>query len=134
PLIFAVLASIAVAGFSMTVDPYDAAGSLPTEKAAEAPNLGGDAPPGEWHFYGRTRFGQRYSPLDQITVDNVAKLEPAWTYRTGDMRRPDDVTETTYQVTPLKIGDTLYLCTPHNLAIALDAASGKEKWRFDAKV
>ncbi|QDC00023.1 glucose/quinate/shikimate family membrane-bound PQQ-dependent dehydrogenase [Mesorhizobium sp. 8] len=134
PLIFAVLASIAVAGYSMSDDPYDLAGSLPTEKVAEAPNLGGDASPGEWHFYGRTQFGQRYSPLNQITVDNVAKLEPAWTYRTGDLRRPDDVTETTYQVTPLKVGDTLYLCTPHNLAIALDAATGKEKWRFDAKV
>ncbi len=134
PLIFAVLASIAVAGYSMSADPYDLAGSLPTEKLAEAPNLGGDVPPGEWHFYGRTEFGQRYSPLDQITVDNVTKLEPAWTFRTGDIRGPDDVTETTYQVTPLKIGDTLYLCTPHNLAIALDAATGKEKWRFDAKV
>jgi quinoprotein glucose dehydrogenase len=134
PLIFAVLASIAVAGYSMSADPYDLAGSLPTDKVAEAPNLGGAVPPGEWHFYGRTQFGQRYSPLDQITVDNVAELKPAWTYRTGDLRRPDDVTETTYQVTPLKVGDTLYLCTPHNLAIALDAATGKEKWRFDAKV
>lgn len=134
PLIFAVLASMAVAGYSMSTDPYDIAGSLPTDRVAETPDLGGDLPPGDWHFYGRTQFGQRYSPLDQINVGNVAKLQPAWTYRTGDLRRPDDVTETTYQVTPLKVGDTLYLCTPHNIAIALDAATGKEKWRFDAKV
>ncbi|WP_292456906.1 membrane-bound PQQ-dependent dehydrogenase, glucose/quinate/shikimate family, partial [Mesorhizobium sp.] len=87
-----------------------------------------------WHFYGRTPFGQRYSPLDQITPDNVAKLQPAWTYRTGDVKGPDDIGETTYQVTPLKIGNALFICTPHNFAIAIDAASGKEKWRYDPKI
>lgn len=133
-LIFAVLASLGVAGYSMSIDPYDIAGSLPTEKAAAEPNLGGDAPAGEWHFYGRTQFGQRFSPLDQITVDNVSRLKPAWTYRTGDVRKSTDVPETTYQVTPLKVGDTLYICTPHNYAIAIDAATGKEKWRFDPKI
>ena len=81
-------------------------------------------------YYGRTPYGQRYSPLDQITTDNVANLQPAWTYQTGDVKRPDDVGETTYQVTPLKVGDTLYICTPHNWAIALDAATGKEKWQL----
>ncbi|RVC67967.1 membrane-bound PQQ-dependent dehydrogenase, glucose/quinate/shikimate family, partial [Mesorhizobium sp. M2A.F.Ca.ET.046.02.1.1] len=93
-----------------------------------------DMPAGEWHFYGRTPFGQRYSPLDQITPDNVAKLQPAWTYRTGDVKGPDDIGETTYQVTPLKVGDALFICTPHNFAIAIDAASGKEKWRYDPKI
>ncbi|CDX38862.1 glucose dehydrogenase [Mesorhizobium sp. ORS 3359] len=134
PLILAVLASLAVAGYSMTADPHDIAGTLGTEKVAAAANLGGDMPVGEWHFYGRTPFGQRYSPLEQITPDNVAKLQPAWTYRTGDVKGPDDIGETTYQVTPLKIGDALFICTPHNFAIAIDAASGKEKWRYDPKI
>ncbi|AZO37623.1 MULTISPECIES: glucose/quinate/shikimate family membrane-bound PQQ-dependent dehydrogenase [unclassified Mesorhizobium] len=134
PLILAVLASLAVAGYSMTADPHDIAGTLGTEKVAAAANLGGDMPAGEWHFYGRTPFGQRYSPLDQITPDNVAKLQPAWTYRTGDVKGPDDIGETTYQVTPLKVGDALFICTPHNFAIAIDAASGKEKWRYDPKI
>ena len=62
---------------------------------------------------------------------NVANLQAGLDLPTGDVKRPDDVGETTYQVTPLKIGDTLYICTPHNFAIALDAATGKEKWRFD---
>ncbi|HRP77463.1 MAG TPA: glucose/quinate/shikimate family membrane-bound PQQ-dependent dehydrogenase [Aquamicrobium sp.] len=125
-----VLLSIAAAGYAMTVDTHDLAGSLPAERVASAP-LGGDVPDGEWHQYGRTPFGQRFSPLDQITVQNVSGLQVAWQYRTGDVRLPEDVGETTYQVTPLKVGNSLYLCTPHNWAIALDATTGREKWKFD---
>ncbi|MER8786508.1 glucose/quinate/shikimate family membrane-bound PQQ-dependent dehydrogenase [Mesorhizobium sp. M0983] len=134
PLILAVLASLGVAGYSMTTDPKDIAGQLNTDKVTPTAELGGNVPAGEWHYYGRTQYGQRYSPLDQITPENVANLQPAWTYRTGDVKGPDDIGETTYQVTPLKIADTLYICTPHNFAIAIDAASGKEKWRFDPQV
>ncbi|WEZ84028.1 glucose/quinate/shikimate family membrane-bound PQQ-dependent dehydrogenase [Rhizobium sp. 32-5/1] len=132
PLGLAVIASIIVAGYAMTQDPLDTIGSLPTEKVAAAPDLGGTVPDGDWHQYGRTPYGQRYSPLAEITPENVSKLTVAWQYQTGDVKRPDDVGETTYQVTPLKIRDTLYVCTPHNLAIALDAETGKEKWKFDA--
>ncbi|WP_432347229.1 glucose/quinate/shikimate family membrane-bound PQQ-dependent dehydrogenase [Shinella yambaruensis] len=132
PLAVAVLVSIGVAGFAMTQDPHDVAGSLPTDVVNATPALGGDVPAGEWHQYGRTPYGQRYSPLDQINTDNVGTLKVAWQYQTGDVKLPDDVGETTYQVTPLKIGDTLYMCTPHNWAIALDAATGKEKWKYDS--
>lgn len=129
----AVLLSLGVAGAAMLRDPYDKPGRLPG-MAVTAEPAPGDVPPGEWHHYGRTLHGQRYSPLSQITPENVGRLQVAWTYRTGDRRRPDDVTETTYQVTPLKVGDLLYLCTPHNFAIAIDAATGKERWRFDPQV
>ena len=132
PLGLAVLASILVAGYSMTQDPLDLAGELPVGTTAATPDLGGNVPDGDWHQYGRTPYGQRYSPLAQITPANVGDLEMAWQYQTGDVKRPDDIGETTYQVTPLKVKDTLYMCTPHNLAIALDAATGKEKWKFDA--
>jgi quinoprotein glucose dehydrogenase len=71
-------------------------------------------PAGDWRAYGRTPYGDRYAPLDQITTENVDRLEAAWTYHTGDTRRPSDPEETTYELTPLKVGDTLYLCTPHN--------------------
>jgi len=132
PLAVAVLVAIVVAGYSMTQDPHDLAGSLPKEIANATPALGGNVPAGEWHQYGRTQYGQRYSPLDQINADNVSTLKVAWQYQTGDVKLPDDVGETTYQVTPLKVGDTLYMCTPHNWAIALEAASGKEKWKYDS--
>ena len=132
PLAVAVLVAIGVAGFSLTQDPHDLAGDLPTDIVNATPALGGNVPAGEWHQYGRTQYGQRYSPLDQINTDNVGTLQVAWQYQTGDVKLPDDVGETTYQVTPLKIGDTLYMCTPHNWAIALDAGTGKEKWKYDS--
>ena len=132
PLAVASLVAIAVAGYAMTQDPHDLAGDLPTDIVNATPALGGNVPAGEWHQYGRTQYGQRYSPLDQINAQNVSTLKVAWQYQTGDVKLPDDVGETTYQVTPLKIGDTLYMCTPHNWAIALDAGTGKEKWKYDS--
>ncbi|CAN7260584.1 glucose/quinate/shikimate family membrane-bound PQQ-dependent dehydrogenase [Rhizobium leguminosarum] len=131
PLAVPVILAILVALYSMTTDPHDLAGELPKDTVAANPAFGGSVPDGEWHQYGRTAFGQRYSPLDQITAENVSTLKEAWRYQTGDVKRPDDVGETTYQVTPLKVKDTLYLCTPHNWAIALDAKTGKEKWKYD---
>ncbi|NSZ60343.1 glucose/quinate/shikimate family membrane-bound PQQ-dependent dehydrogenase [Agrobacterium tumefaciens] len=134
PLALSVLASIVVAGYSMAQDPHDTAGSLPQETASATPAYGGNVPEGDWHQYGRTPYGQRYSPLTQVNVENVSQLKEAWRYQTGDVKLPDDVGETTYQVTPLKIGNTLYICTPHNWAIAIDAATGKEKWKYDPNV
>ncbi|NKJ97412.1 membrane-bound PQQ-dependent dehydrogenase, glucose/quinate/shikimate family [Rhizobium leguminosarum bv. viciae] len=132
PLAVPVILAILVALYSMTTDPHDLAGELPKDTVAANPAFGGSVPDGEWHQYGRTPFGQRYSPLDQITAQNVSTLKEAWRYQTGDVKRPEDISETTYQVTPLKVKDTLYLCTPHNWAIALDAKTGKEKWKYDA--
>ncbi|WP_064692264.1 glucose/quinate/shikimate family membrane-bound PQQ-dependent dehydrogenase [Rhizobium aegyptiacum] len=132
PLAVTVVLAVLVAVYSMTTDPHDLAGDLPKDKVAASPAVGGSVPGGEWHQYGRTPFGQRYSPLDQITAENVSTLKEAWRYQTGDVKRPEDISETTYQVTPLKVKDTLYLCTPHNWAIALDAKTGKEKWKYDS--
>jgi len=95
---------------------------------------GQQTPDGEWSAYGRTDYGQRYSPLDKINTDNVKDLELAWQIQTGDVKGPNDVGETTYQATPLKIGNGLYLCTPHNWVMALDADSGESLWTFDPKV
>ncbi|MVA79755.1 membrane-bound PQQ-dependent dehydrogenase, glucose/quinate/shikimate family [Agrobacterium vitis] len=134
PVALPVLVALVVAGYSMTQDPYDKPGTLPMDVASATPSYGGDMADGEWHQYGRTPYGQRYSPLTQITTDNVKTLKTAWTYQTGDVKLPGDVGETTYQVTPLKVGDTLYLCTPHNWAIAVDAATGKQKWKYDPNV
>jgi quinoprotein glucose dehydrogenase len=129
-----VLAALMVAVYSMVIDARDLANTLPAGQSGSTANLGDSTSPAEWHHYGRTTFGQRYSPLTQISTGNVDKLAEVWRYRTGDIRSSADVPETTDQVTPIKIGDMLYLCTPHSIAIALDAASGQERWRFDPKV
>lgn len=134
PLAAAVFVSIAVAVLSMLINTTDMEGRLPEDQVAAAPNLGGNVPPGEWHQYGRTPYGQRYSPLDQVNVDNVSNLQEVWRYQTGDVKLPEDVGETTYQVTPLKVGNSLYLCTPHNWAIAIDATTGKQQWKYDPNV
>lgn len=121
---------------SITRDGFDVAGQLPAVSAsapadaATVPGASGD----DWLAYGGTGYGQRYSSLTDITPETVNKLEPLWTYHTGDMKGPSDPHESTFEVTPLKVGDMLYLCTPHNHVIALDAATGKERWRFDPKV
>ena len=128
------LASAGIAAVAATVPTHDLAGTLPGPTIAADTIATAGVPPGEWHAYGRTPHGRRYSPLDQITPANVSSLVDAWHYHTGDVRGPEDPGETTYEVTPLMVGDTLYLCTPHQFVIALDAETGAEKWRFDPKI
>lgn len=133
PLMLAVVLWGAAAVYAVGHDSHDIKGMLPPP-LAEAPAMDQAVPAGDWHAYGRSQQGQRYSPLAQITPHNVERLEPVWHYQTGDLRGPDDPDETTYEVTPLKVDDSLYLCTPHNLVIALDAETGEERWRFDPEV
>jgi quinoprotein glucose dehydrogenase len=111
-------------------DPQEINGILAasgTPSVAAAP-AGAD---GDWPAYGRTQQGTRYSPLKQITADNVKDLQVAWTFQTGDLKRPTDPVETTNEVTPIKVGNMLYLCSPHQILFALDAATGKQVWKFD---
>jgi quinoprotein glucose dehydrogenase len=128
------LVSIVIAVYSMFQTPHDQPGVLPDPPPQVQASTTENVDPGEWPRYGRTQLGQRYSPLAEITPANVGSLQEKWRFETGDKKGPNDVGETTYQVTPLKIGNTLYLCTPHNWAIALDATTGKEVWRFDPQV
>lgn len=94
--------------------------------SGDASNPGND----DWYAYGRSLAAQRFSPLTQITPENVGKLQVAWTFRTGDIPKKGWGLENT----PIKIGDTVYTCTPHNIIIALDAGNGTEKWRYDPHV
>jgi len=89
----------------------------------------------EWPNYGNDPGGMRYSPLTQINRDNVSKLKVAWVYHTGDVsdgkkypRRSE------FESTPIFIDGTLYLSTAFNRVVALDPASGKERWTFDPKI
>ena len=118
---------------SLAFDQHRVDGQLSSAAVASNPAIG-DVADASWHAYGRSNMGQRYSPLEQITVNNVGSLEQAWQYRTGDMKGPEDVGETTYEATPLKVANSLFLCTPHNWLVALDADTGAEQWVYDAEV
>ena len=113
-------------------DPFDIAGQLPRASAQTAAIPG--AADDDWLAYGGTGHAQRYSSLADITPQTVDRLSLAWTFHTGDPKGPNDPHETTFEVTPLKIGDTLYLCSVHEHVIALDAATGKERWQFDPHI
>jgi quinoprotein glucose dehydrogenase len=133
-LLCSLLIAGAVGMYSMFQTPHDLTGAFSAEQMAAKVSEGSgqnSIPDGEWHAYGRTSAGDRYSPLAQITPENVRQLQVAWSFKTGDVRGPEDPGESTYEVTPLMIDNVVYICTPHNLVIALDAVTGKEKWRFD---
>jgi quinate dehydrogenase (quinone) len=82
----------------------------------------------DWAHYGNTEGGSRFAALDQINRDNVDKLKVAWTYHTGDVAESDG-NGAEDQLTPLQIGNKVFICTPHNNLIALDADTGKELWK-----
>jgi len=88
----------------------------------------------DWPAYGGSEAARRYSPLTQITPGNVGSLRRAWMIHTGDLPSPAAMNTYGAENTPLKVGDTLYVCTPKNIVIALDPATGKQRWRFDPKV
>ena len=91
-------------------------------------------PSDSWQFYGRTSGGDRYSPLDQINADNVKNLTEAWSFSTGDLPRSGENSggrEFSFEATPIKVGESLYFCTPHREVVSLDATTGKQKWRYN---
>jgi quinoprotein glucose dehydrogenase len=88
---------------------------------------------GDWTAYGRDAGGERFSPLDQIRRDNVASLEVAWTFRTGDAYTPKEGRPTAFEATPLHVDGTLYLSTPVGRVLALDPVTGQPRWAFDAQ-
>ncbi len=127
-----VLAGGAAIGSQFT-NPGEISGDLGRDTAdmtSTAPAI----PDGEWQAYGRTEFGDRYSPLKQITPANIGKLQEAWRIRTGDMPTDKDPVEITNQNTPLKVNGKLYACTAHSKVLALDPDTGKEIWRFDPQI
>src|SRR5262245_62496054 len=89
-------------------------------------------PVADWPVYGRDPGGSRYSPLTQITRENVKHLQLAWIYHTGDI--PTKAQAASFEATPILVDGTLYLSTPFNRVIALDPETGKERWTYNPKI
>ncbi|HCU13182.1 MAG TPA: pyrroloquinoline quinone-dependent dehydrogenase [Gemmatimonadetes bacterium] len=89
----------------------------------------------EWPSYGRTPYGDRHSPVDQIDAGNVSKLEIAWRFHTGE-GAPEFKTRapTALEVTPLVFRGTMYLSTPLGRVFALDPVTGAQRWVFDPQI
>src|SRR2546430_543821 len=79
----------------------------------------------EWPSYGGGPDGIRYSPLTQINRSNVSQLQVAWTYDSDE--GPGGT-----QCQPLVVGGVLYAVTPQHNIVALDAATGKQIWKFES--
>src|SRR5687768_3957875 len=95
---------------------------------------GADAQQGryEWPVYGGDHAATRYAALDDINRRTVGALQVAWTWRPDERSLPEYETQPgTFQNTPLMIDDVLYVSTPYNRVVALDARSGRELWRYD---
>jgi len=76
----------------------------------------------DWLTYGHNYENQRFSALDQINRTNVKRLEPRWIYKTG--------ISATFLASPVVADGVMYLSTPRNDVVALDAVTGAEKWRY----
>src|SRR5262245_64609920 len=110
-------------GARETAPPADAATPRPGAAAAE------------WTAYGGDALGARFSPLADITRDNVTSLAVAWTFRTGETPKAEPTRRpTAFEATPILVDGTLYFSTPLGKVFALDPETGVQRWRFDADV
>ncbi|WP_298287858.1 pyrroloquinoline quinone-dependent dehydrogenase [Novosphingobium sp.] len=118
---------LAVAGCSADPQPQPARSSKDVA-TTEADATG-------WPSYGGQSSSTKYSALDQINRSNVARLKLAWTWHSGEMADGSDpaVESTVSEMTPIYANGHLYGCTPFGRIVAIDPATGREKWSFDPK-
>lgn len=103
--------------------------SLSASNGAERPNVStaqSRSPSQGWPAYGGGPEQIRYSTLSQINRSNVAQLEVAWTYDSGETGG--------LQTNPIIVEGVIYTTTPKHKVVAIDAATGKVRWKFDSKI
>ena len=126
-----------VANFSVTASPTTAI----TESSKESAPVLYPRPsgPNQWPTYGGGNANQNYSPLTQITRQNVGELKQAWAYHygAGEIHQGDQGIDYRFEVTPLIIGGVMYLSTPSSPAkpdlkssiAAIEPETGKLIWK-----
>lgn len=110
-----------MAAGSLPVDPrfQTGFGSYPAPNSVSYKGATGQ----DWPFFGGDRGGQKFTPLDQITPENVDQLEVAWSVDVGYIPASN--------ATPIKIDDTIYTCNNYSQVFALDAKTGEQRWTYD---
>src|ERR1044071_2118150 len=87
-----------------------------------------------WPVYGGDLASTKYSTLTDINRTNVGQLKVAWEWKTGESAKTNPAARPgNFQNTPLMIGDTLFVSTPFNRVVALDATTGRQLWEYDPK-
>ena len=91
-----------------------------TQQRLENPEVG------NWLLYRRTYDGHGFSPLRQINADNVKNLQPVWTFSTGVVEG--------HEAPPMVNNGVMFVTTPGDQVLALDAATGDLIWRYAPKL
>jgi alcohol dehydrogenase (cytochrome c) len=78
--------------------------------------------PSRWLMYGGDYSAKRFSPLTQITPQNVSKMTPQWTFQTDTLGK--------FEATPLVIDGVIYVTGPEDIGWAIDARTGRQIWRY----
>lgn len=86
-------------------------------------------PAADWAHWGGDEGGMRYSPLDEITPQNVKRLKKAWTYHIGMLDAPDP-SSPTFEGTPLVADGRMFVCSGLGKIAAVDPANGRELWAY----
>lgn len=123
------------AGTTKTTDDAST-GKLDGQKVESAANPATSLVPAgaTWDSFHGQLNAQKYSPLKQITTENVSKLKKIWEFHTGDVSDgKGDTPATVWSATPIFANETIYVGTPFDRLIALDPGTGKEKWHYDTK-
>ena len=97
------------------------------------PSTASQTPSGSWPTKNLDSGGMRYSPLMQITPANVSSLRIAWIYHMKPAPAARSAPDTTWRLSedrPLVVGNSMFVVTPYSRVVALDPASGREKWVF----
>lgn len=88
----------------------------------------------DWPAHGHDGSNQRHSSLTEINRSNVAKLQVAWEFHTGDLSEgSQERRRSGFEGTPILVDGTLYVTTPFNRIIALDPSTGRQRWAYDPK-
>lgn len=104
-------------------------------------SVAGSAFSADWPSYGGDNGSQKYSTLDQVNASNVADLVTAWSWESPDNATvADNIAQQNYRAvpagfkaTPIVIAGVMYVPSSFGRVVALDAASGEEKWVFDTE-